>query len=261
MGDDFGFNSFNKYYYEQDHDDHYLMENFEVSRFNNNKKLSYDRNIVSRMCNNMVGAVKEQAILPKFVLVVMDVDMIEYFIAKARNKGMKRLTGQALTTGLERILTWLMCQYDRVIATHKDFLPKKAKRKDQPKFVWVQPPLHKYLKNNEDRKSFNEALNNTTSQRDNNFVVQLKKIWDEDDSSLVNDSNQTYTSIGLTAYWNAVDKAAKYADTLMFKKEEAKKSKMQYQVPQNNRHQTKNKHRSPFKPRHEFQDHDHHRRD
>ena len=224
IGDDFGFQSFNKYFYEQDHSDHYIMESYKVSGFNNDKNLSYDRNVISCMRNNLVGAIREQPVLPKLIAVVLDDDIIEYFMIRIKEKK-KRPDKTALISAFSRLLKWLMCQYDRQIKTQKEWLPKKAKKDDQPRIIWIIPPSHTNMRNNTQREAFGEALQNTTEKYDRHYAVALKKIWDENDPTLFSASDLKYSSEGFKLYWNAVDKAIKYVDTLLIKKEVNKKNR------------------------------------
>ena len=57
---------------------------------------------------------------------------------------------------------------------------------------------------------------------DNTYSLELKKIWDPNDPTLFCKIDRKYTAQGYTAYWEAVDKAVKYAETLLFKKEAKK---------------------------------------
>ena len=128
MGDDFGFHSFNKYYYLQPNEDkeHYMKEHFKISGFNNDKEASLDSNAVSHFRNNFVGVVSAQPVLPKFIIIAPDNDILKYFWYKE----LADVQGSYV-----RILKWLMSQYDRMVASHKEYLPAKAKRANEPIFI------------------------------------------------------------------------------------------------------------------------------
>ena len=183
IGDDFGFKSFNKYFYELDHAEHYIFDEFEVSGFNNNKNLSYDRNVVSRMRNNLVGAIKEQPILPKFIVVVLDDDIINYFLSKIQSS--HTITPDDAKPAFEKMIRWLMNQYDRLLSLQKDMLPKKAK-KHETYFIWVQPPSHIHMRNAELRELFGSCLESIATAHKNTFALKLIKIWDQEDPTLYN---------------------------------------------------------------------------
>ena len=44
-------------------------------------------------------------------------------------------------------------------------------------------------------------------------VLELKKIWDPNDSSLVIYGTEKFSPLGYTKYWEAVDRMIKYCDT------------------------------------------------
>ena len=217
VGDDFGFKSFNKKFCEQENDNYYMKEQFEICGFNNDKEASYDKNTVSRMRNCLIGAIRDKTVLPKYIVIVLDGDLIDY----GKTKQIKT------RVGFGRLLKWLMCQYDRAISTQKEYLPSKAKRAEYPTFVWIEPPQHTSFRDSQNtaREEFTAALRSEVSYHTNTFVLQLKKVWDYDDTSLYNRDDKKYTSKGLIDYWLSVDKAVKYCDTILMKKEAKRKFK------------------------------------
>ena len=221
IGDNFGFNSFQKYYHEQEKMERFMIKEFEVSGFNNDSKASYDINMISRFRNCFMGAITDQAILPKYVVIVPDNDIIKFFKWKMETR--KRRDDNELVGAYECMLTWLMNQYSRLIMSQKDYLPKKAKKGDDPKFLWIEAPLNKNFKDNDYRMKFNTGLRKSAEYHTNNYTLALKKLWDEEDSSLYCRDDKKYMAKGYETYWESVDKAVKYADTLMLKKEERKK--------------------------------------
>ena len=77
---------------------------FEVMGFMNDRKQSYDINVVSRFHNGLVGAIRDHKILPNFVVIVPDNDIIKYV----------KHVNPEITAGSEsaylRIIKWLMMQ-------------------------------------------------------------------------------------------------------------------------------------------------------
>ena len=110
MGDDFRHKSFNKYYYLQAGDEQYMKEQFEVTGFMNDKSSSLDTNTLSRFRNNFVGAVTDQPVLPKFVVIVPDNDIIKYVWYRKDD----------VQDGYVRLLKWLMSQYNCMVASVKE---------------------------------------------------------------------------------------------------------------------------------------------
>ena len=98
----------------------------------NNTKLSHDTNTISRLRNNFKGAIEDQIVLPKTVLIVPDNDIIKYFWYKKESD---------VAEGYTRLLKYLMNQYDRMVKTQNEFLPLKCRNPD-PNFLWIMPPQH-----------------------------------------------------------------------------------------------------------------------
>ena len=78
LRDNFGFKSFNKHYYLNQDYDKYMLDSFEVSGFNVDCDSSFDVNAISRLRNNLVAAIRDQIVLPKYILVVLDNDIIHF---------------------------------------------------------------------------------------------------------------------------------------------------------------------------------------
>ena len=135
----------------------------------NDQDASLDQNTISRLRNNLVGAIGDQVVLPKIIVIVPDNDIIKYFWYKDTSD---------VVSGYSQILCWLMTQYDRLISAQKDnHLPSKAKISGQPNFVWIIPPLHTAFKSKEValRKLFAQALTNVAALHDNTYALELKK--------------------------------------------------------------------------------------
>ena len=85
IADDFGVKTFDRYVYSKkdgDNKDWYIFENFEVSSFYNNDYSSLNDNILSRLCNALVTAITEHVILPKYIVVVTEDDLINKYFAR-----------------------------------------------------------------------------------------------------------------------------------------------------------------------------------
>ena len=218
MADHFGFhgNAFNKYFYEYEPDDkHYAKQFFEVSGFMNNTLKSYDVNVVSRVHNGIVAAMRDQPILPKYLVLVPDDDIINYALRK----------GARSIEAFERIIKWIMNQCYRLVMTHGDNLPIRVKRCEKLIWIWIQPPMHANFPNNYWWSQFSRALEKCAVYFDRTYALQLKKVWEEDNKFLYSKDDQKFTVEGYKTYWCAVDKAIRFANTLMLKKETIAKEK------------------------------------
>ena len=136
-----------------------------MSGFNNNTDLSYDVNTASRLQNLLVGPIRDHVTLPKILVIVPDDDLLRYLIKK-----------HATTVeAMERVINWLMCQYDHLLSTQKEYLPAKAKHYNHPMIVWIAPLEHCNFKSNSFREKFAYSLEKCALKHDNTFAVHLKK--------------------------------------------------------------------------------------
>lgn len=180
IGDNFGFHSFNKFYCIQEPQDKYMVESFEISDFHNDKDQSYDKNTLSRLRNSLLRAIKEKVRLPKIIVVVMDNDLIKFI----RRNTEKHLDTMAAAYIFEQLMKWLMAQYTRLIASQKEYLPKKVRPASGPTFVWIEPPIHDLFGDNKYHLLFGKAISRAAMYHDNNYSLQLKKVWDPADPTL-----------------------------------------------------------------------------
>ena len=219
IGDDFVSKSFDQYYKSWSTSPSqatihnagrtlYLFENFEVSDFYSNKYVSANQNTISRLRSAFQKGIQDNVILPKYVVIVPDNDIITYF----------NHTGLGFGKSMGRIINHLMSEYNKLILAQKDFLPTKAKKLLQPQMVWIQLPYHKYFMNNPEREIFNESLMDVVHFHDNTTTLPMKKVWDPEDGNSYADDAQRFTSNGLTKYWMAIDCTLKYMDTICWKK-------------------------------------------
>ena len=204
------------------------MMNYDVYGFCSNKFLSTNPSLISRLRNALVKGIQEQVLLPKFVVVVVDDDII------------KSLSGEQnrnLVDIYNRLINNIMLEHGRLLQVQKEFLPKKSKRSNQPSIIWVEPPLHVNFSNNSARAKFGSALQSSARHHDNVFALKLKKGWDPEENNLYIYENCRFTSEGLVAYWNAVDKTAKFFNTILIKKQQKKEATRQdkfHWTPHNN---------------------------
>ena len=119
VGDQFVFDSYEKYYKQRASDQKlYVQEHYEISAFNNDGFNCLDRNIVSRLRNKLAMAINDQVILPKFIIVVPDDDIISFI--QHQKFGFSEAMG--------RLVDFIMVAWDRFILTQKENLPTKAKK-------------------------------------------------------------------------------------------------------------------------------------
>ena len=122
FGDEFASRSFESHYQQRDHSDYsgYVKEFFDLYGFTASKYTKHNQNLISRIVNLFIEAIQKYVLLPKLIVFVMDDDIIKFLNIKAKCPGMSR--------SISRIVNEIMKQFDRIILSQKDFLPRKSKK-------------------------------------------------------------------------------------------------------------------------------------
>ena len=235
----------------------YSRDNFELYSSMRSSTATWELNILSRLSNVFVSSINDRKLLPKLVFVVADADITNYWL----DKNVK--SNKDLEIAVNKSINWIMKQHGRSIETHKERMPEKAKKPQFPQIIWNEAPLHKNFCDNEYREIFNRAVNNTAFYHDNTWSLNLKKGWDEEDSSLVLPVDSRLTASGSKTYWEAIDKTVKYVDTILMKKVEKPKKSQSNEALKSTR-EMDDCHRTPHRSTHYDRYHwnkneDHHR--
>ena len=155
--------------------------------------------------------------LPKLIIIVPDDDIIKLISTEDMVKGFSK--------PVSRLLNYLMTEYEWVVAVFKELLPACCVQSYFPHFLWIQPPHHVNFKNNALRYKFNKCLDKVSKLHTNCSTLMLKKVWDPDNVDLYLKEQQRYTAEGFKAYWEAVDRTARYFDSIVLKKQDRKRFK------------------------------------
>ena len=204
VGDEFVHNSYAEYYFQRSQTEFqgYVKDKYEMSGFMaTNSPL--DRSLVSRIRNNLLTAIREQPVLPRIVVVVLD-DNIVNFIEQKNDTS-------SYTIG--KVIHSIMTEHNRLICSQKDYLPNKAKRLNLPQVLWIEAPLHQSFINNTLRQKFNTCLQDMARLIPNVSVLSLKKVWDASDVHNYSEVSRKLTVHGYKQYWEAVDRTVCYCDT------------------------------------------------
>ena len=177
----------------------YTKEWFEVVDFTSNKYSNSLRNIVAHIISLVAKVVREEQILPKGLVFVLDTDFI-------KQSGVSR---EHAEISFREILRFLLKEISRLISKYKEFLPKKAKQEFFPHCILIAPPEHKYFSNNKMRK-FSVALETIVTEYPGMCTLRLKKIWSDSDGSLYRPEQRRFTPEGFQTYWMAVNLALKF---------------------------------------------------
>ena len=140
----------------------------------------------------------KNGVLPKYIVVILDDDLIDYLNFKA--EGAATLMG----TWIE----WLTGELQSLINDRISQLPVKCKVKQF--FYWVTAPIHNYFSKecNAMRIKFNLSLESVLRTKDTMRAIKLKDHWNSKDSAYI--INNRFSDVSLSAYWKAIDSTFQY---------------------------------------------------
>ena len=175
-----------------------MKTRFEVTAFCNSRFDSNEKNILIRMQNALITAMETQVKLPKYIVVVLNDDLIEF----------ARFTGQGVSGIYGKYLTTLAASLKKLILERKTQLPIKAKRENYPLMYWVQAPVHRHLKHLQMRTKFNLCLESVIKNMQEMRTIKLKEVWKYNDSKLVCGGELSVE--GLSCFWRAIDASVRF---------------------------------------------------
>ena len=178
----------------------YMYECYNISCFTTNP-LSEMHNMMARLVNCFIKALNDNTILPRFVLLVPEVDLLSYF---SRN-------GMAAEKEFEHVckigLKWIIEQLDRAIEIKKEELKKRhvgSITSNEPKIIWVSTinrpedlPIEKSSKD-----TYNAILENLIFDRNGHFILKVdQKLNDGEYFDALNSLNAR----GQKRFWQSID--------------------------------------------------------
>ena len=200
---------------------HYIKNNYDFMAFCNSKYASLNQNMLSRIQNTFAVALnqtKKGDILPRYVIVVLDDDLIMYLDFKK----------DGAATLLRTWVQWIVKGFNRLLDIRRKQLPSKCV-KTNTFFYWVTAPIHSHFtkERNNLRMKFNLSLDAVIRTQHNMQVLRLKEFWNTGDTSL--EVHDKLTETGLSAYWDAIDATFKFNEV----KHEVYLAKKAWQKEQN----------------------------
>ena len=193
LGDNFVARCYHQFFRNAPETGKYIKERFEVSAYCNSHFISNELNIVIRLKNALMMAIEKKVKLPKYIVVVLENDILEY----------TRYNGPGISGILGRYTEGITSSIQNIVHIQNDQLPLKTKRIGYPMIYWVSAVHHKAFKNGPLCTKFNHCLEAAVRLYDNMRVIKIKEVWNFENISLVN--NNEMTPSGLSAYWKAVD--------------------------------------------------------
>ena len=208
VGDNFVASTFRNHFkrYTPQEEPQYIKENYEYLAHCNSQFSSSQTNILARLQSSLAAGItatnKRHGMLPKYILVILDDDLIQYLQFHGED---------GVATLLGTWVQWLSKEFNSLIDQRMGQLPAKSK-KVIPYFYWVNVPTHSFFTKeaNQLRIKFNLSLDSVLRPVNNMRVIKIKD-WDTKDSHLV--INDHFTDQGLTTYWCAVDRSFKFNAT------------------------------------------------
>ena len=137
----------------------FIKTNYEVGAFCSSKYKNNNTNAISRIVNTFVHAFNSTAKMPKYIIVILDDDLIQYL--KYKEYGVSTMYG----TWIE----YLVKQLSDMIDVRGKQLPIKAKQEFFPTVYWTALPSHEDLlvDNIIAREKFNKSLESVVKITDN----------------------------------------------------------------------------------------------
>ena len=206
IGDVFFSNTYTKYFKNAFGDEGqlgYIRAHYDVTGF----CLGTDKlntSILSRLRNAFVKAVNTQVTFPKAIVIILEQDFlneIDHF-----KPGISLILG--------KVMEHLANKFHRLVTSHKERLPSKARKFKYPTILWALLPEHyDWKESNESRAKLNKCIINTTSLFREMSTLTLE--WDDCDRSYFTRDN--LNAKGLSTYWDSINRAFEIWDKSQMK--------------------------------------------
>ena len=122
----------------------YMSTHFKVKEMYSSQYMSADQNLLSRLRSAFLKSIQEHVLFPKFVVMVLDDDIIKYF-----NIGDASMEMAEYSKQLGHLMNSIMTDFDKLLRAQKEYLPPKCKRSLYPQIIWIEPPVHQQFTSND----------------------------------------------------------------------------------------------------------------
>ena len=183
------------------------MQNFETVFVSGNPKRN--PSTISRVCNAFIDTYNDRGILPKWVILIIEGDIINSL--PATRFGMSEAYGT--------VLDFIMRSFDAAVQNVHQRYPLKTKKYKWPYFLWIEPSLNINHQDDSMRSKFIKSLHIVTQMHDNTITLPIRQGggWNENDNQLVNWHKQQFTVKGLMELWGGIDQTIRFADTKLMR--------------------------------------------
>ena len=110
---------------------------------------------------------------------------------------------------------WIMSEFRKITEALIDLLPQKCKKEDHPYILWIPATRHDSYKNDSKRMKFNNNLSAVGKLHANNFVLELKQIWDPTEKSLFSTAEGRMSAHGIHTFWKSFDRTVKFCTSII----------------------------------------------
>ena len=193
IGDSFLASTYQKGFKNQD-GNYYIKESYGLHAFHNDQHL--DKNLLSRVRNVLVAGFNKLEKLPKFIIVAMDNDILNFIDNE----------DYGVSCEIGKLMDSLVDNLNLVLTTRKSQLPRKSLKETH--FIWVGSPLHPLFEDNALRVKLNACMESIIPKYRNMSFLFPRKGWSLDNSRIY--LNGSFTAEGCRMYWKSVDAAVKF---------------------------------------------------
>ena len=164
-----------------------------------------ENNRLVRITNSLIKAMKDEAAVPKILVVVLEDDIIRYV----------NFNDYRVTTLFGRVIEFLSTTVRQVIDQFKEqYLPTRAKKEQYPMIIWITPTIHMHYRNNNLCRKFANEMESQVPTNHHAFCSDV--LWNSQSPAVVNDMTGKMIPAGIRRYWHAVDRLIRYANTYFF---------------------------------------------
>ena len=171
---------------------------------NNNEN---NPSVIARVINGFVNKFNEEKRLPKWVIILLEDDIIEAIPYKQFG----------ITETYGHVIDYMMSCMKKMVQKIRDELPLKASKFLYPHFVWVEPTLHTNQQNITLRTKFIRSLHVVAQMHNNVIALPLRYPWNPNYTQLFTWLGQKTTPEGHSTMWSALDSIMKFADTKLMR--------------------------------------------
>ena len=149
----------------------FLYKQFNIFYFYNSWLL-YRKNALARTFDAFMDGLDRRPFLPRYILVVLDMDFITMIADELKGKS-------GLTAQLQRVVDWLALHMEREIEARIEYLSKKrpgAVDDHETQIIWVEMFERPGALENQDHNKFNKCINEMAVRRKNTHILRIETL-------------------------------------------------------------------------------------